>query len=189
MKLRWFVGVPVLTNTLIWLDILLFLVILWLLVVTGILAIQWVMTSAPLSALPAAVSFAVTVSGFFALLFTVGAIFIYRNRYVVLYDFGEDAVMCESMIKWRGPIHESFHVRPFPMEPLYDARKSVAKRVHWADVTEIEPIDGMRIFLLRGNAQRRSVLMRVYCPNDKIYELALETAQKKVGRRYQDEQV
>ena len=182
-RLRWFAGVPILTNVLIWIDMLLFSAILWSLVAIGILAIEWALSGTPSGAIPAAASFATTVSTVFLLLFIGGALLIYRNRYVVLYDLDENAASCESMLKRGGAIGESFHFRPFFVEPYYDARKSVTRQVSWTDVADVEPLGRSRTFLLRGRGWRKPVLMRVYCSNDAIYERALGAAKTAIARR------
>ena len=181
--LRWFVGVPILTNAVILIEVLLFVALLWLLAAFGVLAIQWIVAGSPALALPAAVSFACTLSASFALLFAAIVLLFYRNRYIALYNLDGDSISCESMMNWQGGIGESFHMRPFFVEPCYVPHRSVTKKIYWPDVTRVEPIGNMRTLILRGGARKKSVLMRVYCPDDECYERALEAIKRRIEER------
>ena len=181
--MRWFVGVPILTNMVILVEILLFVVLLWLLSAFGVVAIQWVVAGAPALALPAAVSFACTLSAGFALLFALIVLFFYRNRYIALYNLDEDAISCESMMNWQGSIGESFHFRPFFVEPCYVPHRSVTKKIFWTDVMRVEPIENMRTLILRGGARKKAVLMRVYCPDNECYEKAFDAVKRRIEDR------
>lgn len=180
--MRWFVGVPILTNLVILVEILLFVTLLWLLSAFGVVAIQWVVAGAPVLAIPAAASFACTLSAGFALLFALIVLFFYRNRYIALYNIDEDSISCESMMNWSGSIGESFHVRPFPVEACYVPHRSVTKKIFWPDVARVEPVDNMRALILRG-ARKKSVLMRIYCPDNECYEKALEAVKRRIEGR------
>jgi len=183
-RLRWFVGVPIITNILIWSDMLFFSAILWLLVVSGILTIQVVLTRTLAGVLPAATGFATLLSACFLLLFICGALVIYRNRYIVLYSLDKNCVSCENMLKLGGPISESFHIRPFSVKAYYSARKSITKQICWADVSNIKILERLKIIALQGGGQRKHVLMRIYCPNDTIYERVFEAAKYAVAKSH-----
>ena len=180
--LRWFVGVPILTNVVILVEILLFVALLWLLSAFGVIAIQWVVAGAPALALPAAVNFACTLATSFALLFAAIVLLFYRNRYIALYNLDEDCISCESMMNWRGSIGESFHIRPFFVEPCYVPHKSVTQKISWSDVTRVESIDNMRTLILRGGARKKSILMRVYCPDGECYERAHDVVKRRIEK-------
>lgn len=184
-ELRWFVGVPLVTNRFLLKDILSFSVALWLLVALGIVSLQFFMTGAASSAVAAAVSFASLVSVSFILILFAGAAVIYRNRYLVLYRMDGDSITSESMFKWRGAIEESFHVLPFPVEPYTTARKNVIKNVLWSDINSVRPIAGSRTILLERDVSPRSkkVIMRIYCPDSSIFESASMMARKMVSAR------
>ena len=167
-RLRWYVGVPLGTNPLILLDL-------------SLLALQagfggYVDASH--------VKGAALVSGYLVLvflgLFGVVCFVVMRNRYAALYRFDEEDAFCDNMrSNPRAADGRRLHFTGYPIDPILEVIRSTERRARWEDVTTVQPMDAMRVLLLRG---RRGVLMRVYCPDDATYDQALlyaETHRKK----------
>lgn len=174
-RLRWFVGVPICANIMILSDVAGGTVVLSVIVALGVSLLQLVLDSHE-SALRAGLS----VAGLFALFFltafaAVGLIF-HRNRYIALYRFDSNSIYRENMTRIRGPLSESFHCRPFPVEPSIEARRGLKKTVSWSDVREVSGVEWMRTIILRGE---KGDLMRIYCPNTAIYQKALAAVKVK----------
>ena len=180
-RLRWYVGVPLGTNPLILLDLSILLTIGWSVSWLSLLALQagfggYVDASH--------VKGAALVSGYLVLaflgLFGVVCFVVMRNRYAALYRFDEEDAFCDNMrSNPRAADGRRLHFTGYPIDPILEVIRSTERRARWEDVTTVQPMDAMRVLLLRG---RRGVLMRVYCPDDATYDQALlyaETHRKK----------
>lgn len=163
--LRWFVGVPIATNPLILLDVLLVLCIAWGLMAVILMALQlWFGGYLNRTHLTGAAWVSGYVTLIFAAVFAFAALLIQRNRYAALYRLEEGEAYCENLRVSPVPLGRSAFPRwrGYPIEDVSDPLRSVVKRVAWGDVHEVQSLEAMNVLLLRG---RRGVLMRVYCPD------------------------
>jgi hypothetical protein len=113
-------------------------------------------------------------------IFVLAVFAIQRNRYAALYRFEKDQVYCENLRTSPRPLQgaRGLRWRGYAIEPVENPLRSIVKRVSWSDVKVVSTIGELRVLLLRG---KRGVLMRVYCPDDKIFEKARAFAKCAVG--------
>lgn len=178
--LRWFCGVPVLTNPLILIDLFAAAGILWFATVL-IMALAQVMFGAGAlqgSHLTAASIYASYLTLLVLFLFAVVCAVFYRRGYVMFYRFEQNGVFMETIRARSVSGAEGFHVRPFAVEEPAEIVRSVTKDVSWNDVKGVRELRGMKAFQLRGKRGRRA---QIYCPDDETYRKALDFAGEKVG--------
>lgn len=171
--LRWFVGIPVVTNPLMTVDILFLAVTVWVCGTVFVAAGQFFIGDGLThAALMASIAYAGYVSAAIIAIYLFVGLFLLANKYAALYKMDERLVYCETM---RGDIkgeHAGFlRFRPFPIEPLLNPHKSGVKTLAWEHVYGALPVPAFRALVLRG--KRGGTLMKVYCPDDETYNAAL----------------
>ncbi len=177
--LRWFCGVPVLTNPLLLMDLASVLVILWFVTVL-IMALAQVtfgggaLEETHLTAASIYASYLVLLVG---VLFVVVCLLFYRRGYVMCYRFEDNGVFVETLRARNVPGASGLHVRPFVVGVPEEIVGSVARDVDWSDVWSLRELAGMNSFQLRGKYGR---LAQIYCPDEKTYREALAFARGKV---------
>ncbi len=179
--LRWFVGVPVGTNPLFLLDFASALMLAWVLCWGALLGLQWIFSGAISGANVAdAARIASFISLVFVAIFVVVCFGILRNRYAALFRFDDVEAYCESIrcnpkaLKWA-----LVRFRPYPIEPLPEAIRSVERRVLWREVRRLVALEDVGILLLKG---RRGTLLRIYCPDGETYRQALKFASSRIDK-------
>ncbi|MGP1413441.1 hypothetical protein [Pyramidobacter piscolens] len=179
--LRWFCGVPVLTNPLILIDLFAAAVTLWFATVL-VMALAQVMFGAGAlqgSHLAAASIYASYLTLLALLLFAVVCAVFYRRGYVMFYRFEQNGVFMETIRARNVSGTAGFHARPFAVEEPAEVVRSVTKDVSWDDVKGVKELRGMKSFQLRGKWGR---LAQIYCPDGDVYRRAFDFALEKVGR-------
>lgn len=173
---RWFVGIPLATNPLILLDVFSVLILAWGVMTVLLLGLQFVLGGYVDIRHPVeAISISGYVTAVFFLIFVLVAFVIQRNRYAALYRFEKDEVYCENLRAYPRPLESSVLPRwkGYAIEDVRDPIRSIAKCVKWADVRSVVSLEHLNVFLLKG---KRSVLMRVYCPDKPRFEKARNAA-------------
>lgn len=179
--LRWFCGVPVLTNPLILIDLSAAAVMLWFATVLIMALAQLMFGTGPLQGphIAAASIYASYLTALVLILFVVVCAVFYRRGYVMFYRFEQNGVFMET-IRARGVCGASgAHIRPFAVEEPAEIVRSVTKDVSWGDVRSVRELRGMNSFQLRG---KRGRLAQVYCPDTATYRKALDFAGEMIGR-------
>ncbi|MDY4031882.1 MAG: hypothetical protein SOY64_02275 [Pyramidobacter sp.] len=178
--LRWFVGVPLGTNPLILLDFSTLLAIAWVVSWGALVATQFVLGGyVDISHYKGAAVVASYLSLIFIGFYGVICFIITRNRYAALYRCDRAAILCENMrCAPRALERRLLRFAPYPIEPVRDPIRSVERRALWKDVTKVRKIDDLRVIVLKG---KRGTLMRVYCPDEKIYAEALAFVAERTG--------
>lgn len=178
--LRWFCGVPVLTNPLILIDLLTGTAALWFVTVLIMALAQLMFGTGPLqgSHIAAASIYASYLTALVLLLFAVVCAVFYRRGYVMFYRFEQNGVFMETIRARSISGTTGFHVRPFAVEEPAEVVRSVTKDVSWDDVRSVRELRGMKSFQLLG---KRGRLAQIYCPDDETYRKALDFAGEKVG--------
>ncbi len=169
--LRWYVGVPICTNPLILLDLCTVSALLWAFVVLAAASLQFFFAGAlTVVQIIGAVHFALyLVLLIWGIFFVVSLIFL-QNRYAALYRIDKEGVYCENMRKGSISLGESFHWKPFTVQPIIDPKKSTTKHFSWNDLKSARPLKEMRVILLKSE---RGAAMRVYCPDESVFESAV----------------
>ncbi len=177
--LRWFCGVPVFANPLILLDLLSASALLWFGTVLAMAAAQRIFGGALHGEhLRAASIFASYLAAALACLFAGVSVIFYRQGYAVLYRFEKAGLFSETM-RISGPSGGSLLNRlPFAVRGDLNPARSVTKEIEWEDVLEVKPLAELRVLLLKG---KWSTLMRVYCPDEKIFKEAFNFAREQVS--------
>ena len=177
--MRWFVGVPIGTNPFILRDFARTACILWVVVAALVAAAQlFVGGSLGGAQILGAASFAGYMVLCAAAAFALVAFLLFQNRYVALYRFFDDAVYCESMRARGFALMEAAHAHPFPVEPPEGRGRSATKVVPWREVRGFVPMKSSRAIDLKGT---RGTLLRIYCPDDAVYEQALACVQERAA--------
>ena len=177
-QLRWFVGVPLGTNPLILVDLVTVLAIAWGVSFLALLLLQFALGGylAP-DHLGAAADLSSYLTLVFVALYLVICFFIMRNHYAALYRFDSSGIYCENMRAHPRALDKAlFRFRAYPIEPQRESIRSVEKRAGWRDVTRVQQLKDLRVLILKG---KRGTLMRVYCPDDHIFNEALAFIQEK----------
>ena len=179
--LRWFCGVPVLTNPLLLMDLASALVILWFVTVLVMALAQVVFGGGALAGthLTAASIYASYLVLLVGILFVVVCLLFYRRGYVMCYRFEDNGVFVETLRARSVPGASGLHARPFAVGVPENVVGSVASDVDWSDVRSLRELTGMNSFQLRGKYGR---LAQIYCPDEKTYREALAFARGKVER-------
>ncbi|MCI6260670.1 MAG: hypothetical protein MR616_05955 [Pyramidobacter sp.] len=178
--LRWFTGVPLGTNPLILLDFVTLLAIAWVVSWGALIATQFVLGGyVDVSHYKGAAVVASYLSLVFIGFYCVICFVITRNRYAALYRCDRAAILCENMrCNPRALERRLLRFTAYPIEPVRAPIRSVERRVLWKDVTKARKIDDLRVIVLKG---KRGTLMRVYCPDEKIYARALAFIAERTG--------
>lgn len=170
--LRWFTGVPIITNPLMAVDIIFFAVLVWICGTVFVAAGQFLIgdgLSHP--ALIASAAYAGYVAGAIVAVFLFVGVLL-GNKYAALYKMDARTAYCETMRgAVRGEKSAFFRRKPYPIDPLLSPTKSRAKTVAWADVRGILPIPSLRTVILKGN--RGGTILKVYCPDDETFAAAV----------------
>jgi hypothetical protein len=176
--MRWFSGVPILTNPLILKDLVVTLAILWVSVLAVVAVAQAVLgTSLGWNHIYAAAMFAsyvdLSIVGAFILISIV-----FGNKYIVLYRFFPDAVYSETMRGRAFSLTDALHWRSFPVAPQANPRRSATKVVPWDGVRGFNAVESLRVIHLEG---ARGSLLRIYCPDDGVYRRSLATIESRLA--------
>jgi len=170
--MRWFVGVPIASNPLLLRDLGLALFFLGLGSAVFVTLAQLFMGVSPGKAMfQVTATLAGYVMAFIIAAFAIGSLLLFGNRFVALYRLQYDGIYCESMRGAMFPLADFLQWRPFPVSPTLNSGRSVIKFVLWEDVRSIKPYDSLRTILLRG---RRGTIMRIYCPDETLYNETLD---------------
>ncbi|MGI6075398.1 MAG: hypothetical protein ACOYD9_03415 [Pyramidobacter sp.] len=178
--LRWYTGVPLGTNPLILLDFFTLLAIAWVVSWAALIATQFVLGGyVNLTHYKGAAVVASYLSLIFIGFYVVACFLITLNRYAALYRCDDNAIFCENMrCNPKALERRLLRFAPYPIEPVRTPIRSVSRRVLWKDVGKMQNIDALRAIVLKG---KRGTLMRVYCPDEKIYSQALEFIAGRTG--------
>lgn len=176
--LRWFCGVPLLANPLIWMDLLSVLAVIWFLALLLMCAAQLLFGSGGL--LPSHV----VASGIYAsyLAFILLAVFIltalvfYPKGYVMLYRLEDAACYMESM-RGHVPNGSPLRLRPFALGECFTPKRSVTKEVLWSNVSSFYELPSMKTVILKGRVWS---IARIYCPDETVYEAVLDFVRVRV---------
>ncbi|MDL2210698.1 hypothetical protein LJC26_07845 [Desulfovibrio sp. OttesenSCG-928-O18] len=164
--LRWYVGVPVVTNPIIALDVVLAALIVWLGASIFIgLGQQFIGEGLTFASFLASLVLAGYLAGGILAVFVLVGFAALGNKYVALYRIDERGVYVETM-RGRGVKGGLFHTKPFPVGPVTRA-KSAARLIPWADIAAIQPVPAMRTILLKN--ARGGTITKIYCPDEKVY--------------------
>ncbi|CAK7020823.1 MAG: hypothetical protein DELT_02416 [Desulfovibrio sp.] len=175
-QLRWFVGVPVVTNPIIALDVSIACIVVWMGATVVIAAAQhFVGSGLTYPALMAAVMYAAYLAGGMIAVFFIAGLFVLKNKYAALYRIDTKGVYVETM-RATGVKSGLLHTRPFPIGPI-QRYKSTDRVFLWKDITAYQPIDGMRALILKG---KRGTLTKIYCPDEKTYQAAVTALNERV---------
>lgn len=176
-QLRWFVGIPVVTNPIIALDVSLASVIVWMGATIVIAAgQQFIGSGLTYPALMAAVMYAAYLAGAIIAVFFIAGLFVLRNKYAALYRIDNKGVYVETM-RATGVKNGLFNTRPFPIGPIH-RHKSTPRTFLWKDITGYQPIDSMRALILKG---KRGTLTKLYCPDEKTFQAALAALNERLA--------
>lgn len=184
-SMRWFVGVPVVTNPLLLQDLFRAAATAWGGVFFLAILVQFAFGGVPGGEeILAAFAFAGWLPLFIFCVFLFFGVVFFRNRYVALYRFDADGVYCESMVKRGGPLKESLRRRPFPVGEILEPARSVVKTLPWEEIDAVLPMEDMLVVLLK---KKESVRMRLYCPDEAHFsrvlsECALRLEEKNEGK-------
>lgn len=179
--LRWFTGVPIVTNPLMSMDVLSAAV----LVFGGALVFiaagqQFIGDGLTRPALMASAAYAAYIAGAMLAMFLFMGFFVLGNRYAALYRIDHRGVYCETMRggKAAGKGGGYLAFKPFPVEPMSPA-KSGSKLLAWGDIHGMQPIASIRAILLKG--PKGGTVMKIYCPDETIYQAAVAAIQARLG--------
>jgi len=165
--LRWYVGVPVVTNPVIALDIVLAAIIVWLGAAIFIaLGQQFIGSGLTFASFMGSLALAGYLAAGILAVFVLAGFFALGNKYVALCRIDDRGVYVETM-RGRGVRGGYFHTKPFPVGPV-ERSKSASRLIPWTDIASIQPIPGMRTIILKN--ARGGTITKIYCPNERIYE-------------------
>lgn len=175
--LRWFTGVPIVTNPLMALDVLSAAI----LVFGGALVFiaagqQFIGDGLTYPALLASAAYAGYLAAAVLAAFLFMGFFVLSNRYAALYRIDYRGVYCETMRggKALGKGGGYLAFKPFPVEPMSPS-KSGSKLLVWGDIHGLQPIASMRVILLKG--PKGGTIMKIYCPDETVYQAAVAAIQ------------
>lgn len=182
-SLRWFVGVPVVTNPFMILDILTLAVLAFGGAMIFITAGQELIGGGlSRSALMAAAAYAGYVGAAVIACFLGFGIALLGNRYAALFRLDDRGVYQEVMRGGRraAPGSGPFACRPFALEPLVGSSRR-PRLLPWADIRGAQGVPALRTILLRG--KRGGTAMKVYCPDEHTYTTALAAITARLSLR------
>lgn len=178
--LRWYAGVPLGSNPLIFLDFVSLIAVVFMIGWFVVLAAQFYFDGyVAREHLWGAAVISADLCFLFAVFYAAVCFVALRNRYAAQYRFDENGVLCDNMrcfpraLRWK-PVH----FRCYPIEEPKDFSKNIARRTAWADVTRVSELPELRVLVLRG---KRGTLQRVYCPDEETYAAAREYVRDRTG--------
>ena len=182
--LRWFCGVPLLANPLIWTDLLSILAVVWFIALLLMCAAQLLFGSGAL--LPSHVTASAIYASYLAFIllavFLLTAIAFYPKGYVMLYRLEDIACYMESM-RGHVPNGSPFRFRPFAVGEFFSPKRSVTKEVLWSRVSSFYELQSMKTIILKG---RMLSIARIYCPDETTYEAVLDFVRERVKGRLEN---
>lgn len=167
--LRWFVGIPIVTNPMMSLDVLTAAILVFGGALIFIVAGQHIIGDGiSRAALLASAAYAAYLAIAVIIVFLVMGLVILNNRYTALYRIDHRGVYCETMRggKPAGKGGGFLAFKPFPVEPMSPA-KSGPRLLDWEDIHGMQSVDSMRAILLKG--RKGGTAMKVYCPDEKTF--------------------
>ncbi|WP_350449906.1 hypothetical protein [Aminobacterium mobile] len=180
----WEVGIPMLSNPFVLVEFIVFFLFIWI-VVTGIALIVIVSTSHSFNfwVLGYALQAGGIAAALFAGVFLCIALLFFGNRFYGKYYLDNDGILYTTV---RGQAFSKaplFTVRPFPVGRI-DMNKKAEKRVYWQNVDTIEPFEKWRVI---GLKKKSKTILRLYCPDEEIYDRALVWCQEILKSKKQEE--
>lgn len=162
---RWSALVPIATNPLILLDVLLVLFVAGGAAVSALLLAQWFFAGfVSIANVAEAFLLALLLDALFLALFFAGVFLFLRNRYVAVYMIDERGIYCENIrpARFTPPDGASFFMtRAVLLSGQVDVSKSTVRKIYWREVARIEELPEIGVLVLKG---RRGTLLRLYCP-------------------------
>ncbi len=162
--LSWYVGVPICTNPMTVMDMLVIAGVLWvggmLFIMLGQVTIGSGLTR---SSIFAAFFLGMYLAGAALAAFVFVGGFLFSNRYASLYRIGEAGIYCEHLRGRIRPIGKPFIAfAGYAVEPVLDVTRSVVKRVQWNEVKSLQIVEKMRVIVVKG---KRGTLLKIHCPD------------------------
>lgn len=178
--LQWYVGVPIGSNPLIFVDFVTALIVTFSLSFLVILAAQFYFDGYIGEAhLRGAAVISADLCLLLCVFYAVVCFVALRNRYAAQYRFDVNGALCDNLKAYpRARVKKLLHFRCYPIEDQREFSKDVQRHVHWEDVTRVVEFPELGVITLKG---RRGMLLRVYCPDEKIYRSAREYLKLKTG--------
>ena len=169
--LGWYVGVPICTNPMFLLDMLLLVCALWvggmLFIMLGQATIGGGLTRGSVFA---AFFLGMYLAGIALAAFVFVGGFLFNNRYASLFRIDKRGIYCEHM---RGEIRALAKPRiplgGYAVEPLRNPARTIEKRIAWNEIRSVQVLEKMRVLLLKG---KRGTLLRIYCPDAALLQKA-----------------
>ena len=162
---RWSALVPIATNPLILLDVLMVLFVAGGVAVSALLLAQWFFAGfVSIANVREALLLALLLDALFFSLFFAGVFLFLRNRYVAVYSVNEREIYCENIrpARFTPPEGASFFMtRAILLSGPVEVDKSTVRKVYWREVARIEELPEIGVLVLKG---RRGTLLRLYCP-------------------------
>jgi len=166
---RWYVAIPILTNSVLLFDFIKAAVALFPAAACFVLLVQFVSGG---HVEPAHVEVALRTGAYvsaslFAAFCVVGLI-VLRNRYAAFYEI-RDNVLVSEVMRCTAPtgLSDLFRTRPWAIEAPDAVQRSRRRSIRLDRLQSIRRIPRMRLFLLSEQGGRS--FMKVYCPDEVVF--------------------
>lgn len=167
--LSWQCGVPIVTNPLLFFDLIAALCIAWAVSWLALIGLQLCLEGRVTSTnVTQAAIVACWLSFVFIAVFAFVTLVLLHNRYAVSYHMDDAGVHCENMQgKIRAEHRSLMRWQPFAIEPVSEPTRSVERNVSWAEISRIQDIPSVHTLLFQDDHKRTR--MRIYCPDEQTY--------------------
>lgn len=178
-RMRWFAGIPVLTNPLILRDVLVLTALAWAGTVAAIVAFQWFFGGSvrPEHFLGAAIYASYLAAMIVGLFVLIGIAFI--GKFGALYKLDEDGLYVEQ---FRGTLERTGTGSGigYPVRLVGQTHKSSVRVIGWEKIAGCRLLENRNVVLLLGS---RGILTKLYCPDRET----AQAAAKVIGSRTKTE--
>lgn len=176
---RWYVRVPLVTNPLVFTDMLTLAAVIVAVVFLLVPAVQFVTGGGIGSAqIAAALRLAIYVGFVFFLAFAGVSLFVLRNGYTAYYELTDKGLFSEIIRDdFRGGLREIFCCRAFAVPPPERIRRSRSKSIELKEIIKVKKIESLGVIIVKS----RSEMIKMYTPDQQHYALALAQLEKAAG--------
>ena len=177
---RWYVGVPIISNPFFLIDVASAAVIVWVLGSLCLMLGAWLLGDGFERATAVGSVVIAGYLGFGVLIAFSGIAFLLGNRYAALIKLESNGVYCENMRGAIKSLAKGFHWKPYPIEPIPHPFRSAVRTVDWRDVHAFQVISSMRTILLKG--RRGGTIIKLFCPDLPTMHAAVEFIRARLGK-------
>ena len=166
-SVRWGVGVPLITNPFILVDLARFVLVAMFVILVMAAIPQWAYAGEFTETQVLAICrLCLWGAALFAIAFAIIGGLFFRNRFYAVYVLNDRHIYYENVKGRDGGFFFIWNCRPFPMEGSLDVARRISREISWSKVDSFVDFPGMRTILLKRGMWE---ILKLYTPDEAVH--------------------